>query len=539
MRLPAWILGLVLPLVALAITPLLIVGASWLDPQTATWQHLLAHVLPDVVRNTAVLAFGVGLGVGVLGVGLAGLTSLCNFPGRSFFASALVFPLAFPTYVLAFVYVGLLDFSGPVQEFLRAFLGIETGFSFIRSTAGAVLVFSLALYPYVYLLARQAFISQGMQSLQAAQTLGLSRGAAVVKLAIPMARPWIIAGISLALMEVLADFGAVAIFNVDTFTTAIFKTWMGMFNLSTASQLASLLTLMVLLTLALEQRTRRYKRYVHNTRNSPALRISLNGLHAWLASGFCGLVLLLAFVIPMLQLLFWAVQSASTDLDPRYWGFVWHTLALSGLTAVLVLIAALALVLAQRHAQGRSWPASWVMPLVRTANLGYAMPGMVLAVGLYIPIAWLDKHWLPWAQASGWQHAPTLKATILVLALALMVRFLAVGFNPLQSAMERISSHQEQAARTLGLNTWKSLWRVHLPLLRPGIWTGFLLVFVEVMKEMPITLMTRPFGWDTLAVRVFEMTSEGMWERAALPAVWIVAVSLLPILLIIRESEHT
>ena len=538
MRLPVWIWVVVLPLVGITLAPLLVVGASWIDPQPEVWQHLASYVLPDVLLNTAILVLCVGGGVAVLGVGLAWVTVMCDFPGRAWLAPALVLPLAFPAYVLAFVHVGLMDFSGPIQTALRMLLGSQFSIPAVRSTAGASVVFCLAMYPYVYLLARQAFMTQGMQSVQAAQTLGLSRVQAFWRVSIPMARPWIVAGVSLALMEVLADFGTVAIFNVDTFTTTIYKTWMGLFNLSAASQLASLLALTVLVLMGVEHSARARKRYGGDTRSTRGLRIPLRGAKAWLATMTCTIVLLVAFVVPMVQLLVWAFQVAEQDMDARYWGFVWHSLLLAALSAALVLTAALALGYAQRQAHGKRWPGPWIEPLVRTANLGYAVPGMVLAVGLFIPLAWLDTYWLAWAHAQGWANAPTLKGTVLVMALALAIRFMAVGFQPIASAMQRITPHQEQAARTLGLGHWASLWRLHLPLLRPGLLAATLLVFVEVMKEMPITLLTRPFGWDTLAVRIYEMTSEGMWDRAALPAVWVVAASLLPIALLMRESEQ-
>lgn len=538
MRPAPWTLAVVLPLVALTLVPLLVVAASWLDPQPQIWQHLRSHVLPDVLVNTAVLSLAVGMGVVVLGVGLAWLTAACEFPGRAFFAPALVLPLAFPSYVLAFVHVGLMDYSGPVQTTLRELTGAAIALPPVRSTAGAAIVFCLALYPYVYLLARQAFLTQGAQCMQAGQSLGLSRTQAFWRVAIPMARPWTIAGMSLALMEMLADFGTVSIFNVDTFTTAIYKTWLGMFNLSAASQLASLLALVVLIVMGMEQSARSSKRYASSTHTSRTQRVTLQGGRAMLATLACTVVLLTAFVVPMVQLLVWAAHAATDDMDKRYWGFVWHSIMLASMSAMTVLAAALALAYAQRQAQGKSWPGPWIAPLVRTANLGYAVPGMVLAVGLFVPLAWLDARWFGWARAHGWDDAPTLSGGILVMVLALAIRFMAVGFGPLQSAMERITTHQEQAARTLGLGTWSSLWRLHIPLLRPGVLAACLLVFVEVMKEMPITLMTRPFGWDTLAVRIFEMTSEGMWDRAALPAVWVVLVSLFPIILLMRKIDY-
>jgi iron(III) transport system permease protein len=345
------------------------------------------------------------------------------------------------------------------------------------------------------------------------------------------------AGASLALMELLADFGTVSIFNVDTFTTAIYKTWLGMFDLAVASQLASLLAGVVLLLLLMEKRARGRRRFAQGGQASAALgayRIQLKSHQAWLASAWCALVWLAAFAVPVLQLLVWAWQSAAQDLDARYWAFVWHTVLLASLTAGLVVLAGLWLAYVQRLQPGRR-----VGAMVSVATMGYALPGMVLSIGLFIPIAWFDQQLADLAQVLGWATPVLLKGSMVVMLLALAARFMAVGFEPVQAVMQRITPHQEQAARGLGLGRWQVLRRLFVPLLRPGLFSALLLVFVEVMKEMPITLMTRPFGWDTLAVRVFEMTSEGMWERAALPSLCIVLVGLIPVVLLVKESESS
>lgn len=523
---PAWSL---LPVALLTVVPLAVVLASWLQPQPDVWQHLLGFVLPAVLKNTVWMACGVALMTAALGISLAWLTAVCDFPGRRFFAWALVLPLALPGYVLASVMVGLLDYSGPLQTAGRAAFGAGFALPPVRSVGGAILVFGLVLYPYVYLLARQAFLTQGQRSLEAAQTLGLSRVRAFFRVALPMSRPWWAAGISLALMEMLADFGTVAIFNVDTFTTAIYKAWLSLFNLTVASQLASLLALAVLLLVWFEQRERSHRRYAGG---SELQRIRLRGGLRALAPLWCALVLLLAFAVPVAQLLAWSVEVVRSDWDARYWGFIGHSLMLSALAALLVVACGLWVAYAQRQHPGRL--TQWG---VRVSMLGYALPGMLLSVGLFLPIAWLDIHLQPVWNALGVQPAPVLKGTLAVMLLALAARFLAVGFEPMQAAMQRITPSQEQAARSLGLGRWQVLRRLFVPLLRSGWLGASLLVFVEVMKEMPITLMTRPFGWDTLAVRVFEMSSEGMWERAALPSLCIVAAGLLPVLLLVRASE--
>ncbi len=526
---PPWSL---LPIVLLTVAPLLVVAASWLQPQPEVWAHLHEFVLPRVLTNTLWIAIGVALLTALLGISLAWLTAVCEFPGRRVFAWVLVLPLALPGYVLASVMVGLLDYSGPLQTGLRALLGPATTLPPIRSVGGAILVFGLVLYPYVYLLARQAFLTQGQRSIEAAQTLGLPRVRAFFRVVLPMSRPWWAAGISLALMETLADFGTVAIFNVDTFTTAIYKAWLSLFNLPVASQLASLLALAVLLLTWFELRERGQRRYSSHAAGKSASRIPLRGTARLLATGWCALVLLLSFVMPVVQLLIWTLGVLMHDWDARYWEFIGHSLLLSALSAVLVVTCGLWIAYVQRQHPGRLTALA-----VRLSTLGYALPGMLLSVGLFVPVAWLDSQLLPIWNAIGVQPAPLLKGTLAVMLVALAARFMAVGFEPMQAAMERVTPSQEQAARSLGLGRWQMLRRLFVPMLRSGWLGASLLVFVEVMKEMPITLMTRPFGWDTLAVRVFEMSSEGMWERAALPSLCIVVVGLLPVLLLVRATE--
>jgi iron(III) transport system permease protein len=439
-------------------------------------------------------------------------------------------PLAMPAYVLAFVLVGLLDYAGPIQTWLRESLGYNGWFPGIRSTGGVMLTLTLALYPYVYLLARAAFLSQGRRAMEAAQTLGMSRRRAFWRVALPMARPWLAGGLMLALMESLADFGTVAIFNFDTFTTTIYKAWFALFNLPAAAQLASLLVLFVLMLAWLEGRNRRAQRFhVKGGQGNP---IVLHGWRRWGATGICLTVLLLAFGVPVLQLLRWTIKVWAEDVDERYWGFVLHSLMLSGMTAVIV--AAMALLLTHLARRFVDPATRW---LKRLAILGYAVPGTVLAVGVFIPIAWLDNYLIEAANALGSPSTQILKGTLAVMLLALAARFLAVGHQPVDAAMQRITRNQEDAARSLGISGRALLWRLHLPMLRRGILSAMLLVFVETLKEMPITLMTRPFGWDTLAVRVYEMTSEGMWENAALPSMFIVLAGMLPVLFLIRETE--
>jgi len=512
--------------------PILVVALAWLTPAGDVWRHLVHTVLGELLRHTAVLMFGVGLGVFVLGAGLAWLVAMCEFPGRRVFDWALMLPLAVPAYVLAFVAVALLDFSGPVQGMLRTVFGSSAWFPPIRSAGGVIGVMVLAFYPYVYMLARAAFLAQGRRMLETGRVYGLTPWAAFVRVALPMARPALAAGVALALMEALADFGAVAVFNYDTFTTAIYKAWQGLFSLSAAAQLASLLLLFVALALIGERQMRGRARYHIALRQERVERYRLAGSRAWLATAACSIVLLLAFVIPVGQLLRWVWSAARTDLDARYLRFFFNTVFLGAAAAVVTTFCALLLAYTYRLKPDR-----WVAGAVRFATLGYALPGSVLAVGIMLSFVWLDQRLAQALQAGlGIAAGPLLTGTLVALLLAYGVRFMAVAYGPIDSSFERIKPSLWQAARSLGASNREILWRVSIPLLRSGLLSAGLLVFVEVMKEMPATLLLRPFGWDTLATRVFEMTSEGQWERAALPAVTLVLAGLIPVVMLVRRS---
>ena len=516
--------------------PVAVVFSSWLAPATDIWRHFAAYVLGDLLRNTFWLALGVGLGTLLVGVSLAWLTTMCEFPGRRVFAWALMLPLALPTYVLAFVSRGLFDYTGPVQTALRSWSGAaDLWFPRIQSTGGVITVLTLALYPYVYLITRNAFRTQGVRMMEVAQSLGHGHVSGFFRVALPMARPWIAGGLALVLMETLADFGAVAIFNYDTFTTAIYKAWYSLFSLPAAAQLASML-LLIVLALVLTEAVLRPRRRYHTARpGAPGRRIVLSRRLAAFAFFYCAAILALAFVLPMGQLLLWAYEVLPHDLDGRYLDFLGHTLTLALAAAALTAAAALILVYAVRHNSGGAMRA-----VTRVATLGYAVPGAVLAVGIFIPVAWLDNQLILLARGLFARDVGLLiQGTILIMLLAYVSRFLAVAHNPIEAAMHRVAPHIDEAARGLGLGRLATVWRVHLPMLRGGLFTAVILVFVEVMKEMPITLMLRPFGWDTLAVRIFEMTSEGEWRRAALPAVALVLAGLIPIALLLRRADRT
>ncbi|GAA6167925.1 ABC transporter permease [Sessilibacter corallicola] len=514
---------------ALVILPLSVIVLSWLTPEPEIWAHLLDTQLARLLKNTAVLMVGVGAVVAVIGVALAWLVAACEFPGRKWLDWGLMLPLAIPPYVLAFVFLGLLDYAGPINTWLRETVGLARGIGDVRTAPGVIVVMSLVLYPYVYMLARSAFVGQGRELMDAARSLGASPARAFFKVALPMARPAIAAGMALALMETLADFGAVSVFNFDTFTTAIYKSWFGFFSLPAAAQLASLLLLFVLLGVWAEQQARSRGR--NQSRRAQYDRYRLTGVKAFAATGFCALIFLIAFAIPIGQLVVWTLGHLN-DIDSRYWGFVKNSLVLAVLAAVTSVFLALLVGYGRRQS-----PVNGLSFWMRIASLGYALPGSVLAVGILLVFTLLENNLL--APVKNWLGLnQILVGSLAALILAYVIRFFSVAVGPVQSSLDMIRPSYQEVAQTLGVGKFQILRQVYLPLLRPGLLTAALLVLVDTLKEMPATLILRPFGWDTLAVRVFEMTAEGQWQRAALPAVTLVLVSIIPVVMMIRRSNR-
>ncbi|MGK0498471.1 MAG: iron(III) transport system permease protein [Oceanicoccus sp.] len=531
------LLNLLLKIIALltvlmVLAPLLVILWSWASDQGAVWQHLIDTQLTRLLRNTLVLVVGVAIGVSILGVSLAWLTVMCEFPGRRWLDWALMLPLAMPAYVLAFVVLGAFDFTGPLQQGLHGWLGESYSYVDVRHELVVIAVLVLVFYPYVYMLARSAFLAQGSDQLEAARVLGASRWQAFFRIALPMARPAIVAGVSLALMETLADFGTVAVFNYDTFTTAIYKAWFGLFNLAAAAQLASLLLLFVALALMAEKQSRGQRSYTQSAGNQ--VRHRLSKLQSLLALCYCGAVLLVAFILPVVQLLQWVLADGLAAIDRRFWDLLWHTVSL-GLSAASITVAlALVLAFSRRNSRGVG------RHFYDLATLGYALPGSVLAVGIMLSFAYIDRQFMvPLLTLLGAEPRQLLVGSVFALLVAYWVRFLAVANGPIDSSLQRINQSIPEVAATLGVTGLPLLWRVYLPMLAPGLLTAGVLVLVDVMKEMPATLLLRPFGWDTLAVRIYEMTSEGEWQRAALPAVSLVAVGLIPVVLAVRQSAQS
>lgn len=518
--------GIVALLVA---SPLLVVVSSLATPSLDIWRHLWQTQLVELIWNTVKLMFGVGAGVFILGTGLAWLVTRYRFPGRGIFEWLLILPLAMPTYVIGFVFLAIFDYTGPIQTWLRAIFGSEVWFPEIKSYGGVTLVMSLVLYPYVYMLARTAFLEQATATLEAARSLGVGPSGLFLRVALPLARPSIIAGMSFALMEALADFGTVAIFGYHTFTVAIYRVWFGMFDRPAATQIASLLMLFTFgLYLLVRAGRGRVRFYQTQGTVRPYLPRRLRGWKALAATGTTSLLVGISFVLPVIQLAVWVVGQLGAD--HRYAELLSNTLVLGVTTALLALAAAVVVAYGLRLSHSQA-----VAAFAGVASMGYALPGSVIAVGVLAPLAFFDHTLDVFLQRTvGISSGLLLTGSMVGLVFAYLVRFLAVGFQTVEASLTKITPNMDMAGLSLGSSTGRVLWRIHLPLIRRGLIAALVLVFVDVMKEMPATLLLRPFGYDTLAVRVWQFTSESLWDSAALPALTIVVAGILPVVVLVK-----
>jgi len=526
---------------ALILLPVIVIASYALQADGALWQHLLDTVLNEYLVNSLLLLLGVGVGVLLLGVPTAWLTSMCSFPGRRWLSWALLLPLAMPAYIIAYTYTGLLDFAGPVQTWIRDLTGLGYGdywFFEIRSLGGAIVMMSLVLYPYVYLMARAAFLEQSLSSIEVGCSLGYSRWRAMWSLALPMARPAIITGLSLALMETLADYGTVQYFGVSTFTTGIFRTFYGYGDTAAAAQLAASLLAFVMLLVLLERYSRRRARY-HSAAESRARAdlIPLMGSKAFMAVVLCTAPLMFGFIIPVTQLLLWAVFEA----ESLGWDFVslaWNSFSLSFLAAIIVVALAIILSYAKR-----TKPIKPVRTVIAMAGFGYALPGTIIAIGVLIPLAWADHSLIALFENFGWDNPGLiLSGSLVALLFAYTVRFLAVALGSVQSGLEKIKPSLDHAGRSMGHSPLAILRKIHVPLMRTSILTAVLIVFVDVLKELPATLILRPFNFNTMAVRAYELASDERLVDAAPASIMIVLVGLIPVLMlhasIARRRPH-
>lgn len=526
-----WMLPAVLAALVLAIPLLAVIGASVM-PAGEVWRHLSETLLATYVANSLLLMVLVGVLSLLFGVSCAWLITACRFPGHKTLSWMLVLPLAAPAYVVAYAYTDLLEVSGPLQSGLRVLLGLdvqEWQFAGIRSLPGAAVLLSLVLYPYVYLLARAGFSAGSGAQFEAARTLGHSPFAAFRRVALPAARPAIAAGLALVLMETLADFGVVDYFAVPTFSTGIYRTWIGLGDRAAAMRLAGLMLLFVLVLVTLEGLSRRGQPHAGDYRQ--VVRLRLEGWRAAAATTCCLLPVLLGFLVPVGMLLWHKLRSGGDQLFGRgFFDYLANSVSVSLTAAVIATLLALLLGYTQRLRQDT---ASGV--LIRVATLGYALPGMLLAIGLLGPLGFLDRSLTEWLrETTAYGGGLLLSGTTAILVYAYVCRFLTVSFNSVQSGLEAISPAMDAAARSLGANPGGVVRRVHLPMLSPSLSAAALLVFVDVMRELPATLMLRPFNFDTLATRVYRLASDERLGEASTAALCIVLVGIVPVLLINR-----
>lgn len=528
MRLAAWSFA------ALCLLPIVAVILTALGADGTRWAALIDSVLPGYIWNTLQLVFWVAIGTGIIGTGAAWLVTNCRFPGQRFFEFALAMPLAFPAYVLAYAYTNLLDHPGPVQSTLRAVFNLgprDYWFPEIRSLGGAAAMLTFVLYPYVYLLARTAFLQQSASAYQAARMLGRGPWGAFKSVSLPMARPAIAAGVTLALMETIADFGTVAHFNVQTFATGIYRAWFAMGDRGMATQLALCLLGAALLLAVIERMERgAAQRFPAGKKNDGMTPQRLYGMRAFGAIVFCTIPVAVGFFIPGVMLLSMALESEQSFLNSRYLGFVANSLTLASIAAVVTVIGALLIAYCARMTPGIASRSAKLL-----AGIGYAIPGGVIAVGLLVPFASLDNWLDAFARSQfGFSTGLLFTGSIGLLIVAYLVRFMAAALGSVDAGLGNIKPSLDDAARSLGRTENRMLANVHIPLISGSLLTALLIVFVDVMKELPATLIMRPFNFDTLAVQAYRLASDERLEQAAVPSLVIVALGTVPVLLLCR-----
>ncbi len=530
---------LVIIIAALISIPVLFVFSSVFSDSSEVLSHLVDTVLKDYLTNSFWLMIGVSIGVFVIGVGTAWLVTMCKFPGSSIFEWALLLPMAAPAYLLAYTYTNFLGYFGSLQTFLREIFNWSSvddyWFPNIRSLPGAIAMFILVLYPYVYLLTRVAFLEQSTRTLEASRSLGCNPWRSFFTIALPLARPAIISGVALTLMETLSDFGTVEYFGVTTFTTGIYRTWFGRDERVAAAQLAAMLMLFILALIILERWSRRQAQYYQTSNNyQQPSRYQLSPIKSFLAIFACIFPIILGFLLPCGLLLQMTIANLEETLDNNFWDLASHSFILAVITAIIGVIFSVIMAYGQRLN-----PSLGMLLGVRIAAMGYAIPGSVIAVGIMIPIGRLDNAIDEFMTANfGISTGLILSGTIVALVFAYLVRFLAVSFGAVESSLGKIKPSLDDAARSLGYNPTTTLIKVHTPLMWGGLLTAAMLVFVDVMKELPATLVIRPFNFDTLAVRVYQYASDERLIEASAPALAIVLVGMIPVILLSWKIAH-
>lgn len=520
--------------------PIFVICFSFFYWDSSVWQHLSSTVLPKYISNSLILAFGVGLGATFLGTYLAWLVVSFNFFGRKLIQWFVLLPLAMPAYIIAYTYTGLLDFAGPLQTFLRDTFNLspqEYWFPEIRSLSGAIIMMSLVLYPYVYILARTAFAEQSQKYREVSEIAGVSGVRHFFKVALPLARPAIMTGAALAMMEALADFGTVEYFGVSTFTTGIYRTWFGMGDINAASQLSGFLCLFVFLLIIIEKMSRRDAQNYSSRQGQSAEAKPVKGIAAAFILIACSLPVLFGFVIPFLQLAVWVLSytnlgSLSTVLTD-YPDYVMNSALLAAVGAVVIVTMALLFSYAKRLN-----PSKAVSGFIQFVSLGYALPGTVIAIGVLVPLGWIDIKLNVFTNSwFDFQPGLVFSGTVFALIFAYAIRFMSVALNNTEAGIGRIKPNMDEASKVLGDTVWQRLVRIHIPLLKASLLSAGLLVFVDILKELPATLVLRPFNFNTLAVKAFELASDERLIDAALPSITIVLVGIIPVILLTKTLD--
>ncbi len=529
--------GLITAIVALPVMSVVLLAFF---PDENIWPHLMDTTLPRYLATTLKLMLGVGMLTLAIGLSSAWAVTMCEFPGRKIFEWAMLLPFAIPAYVIAYVYTSLLDYPGPVQSTLRSWMGWESAadywFPHIRSLEGAILMIGLVLYPYVYLLARAAFLEQSPSLFAVSRSLGHSALSTFFRVVLPIARPAIAVGLSLVLMETLNDFGTVDFFAVQTLTAGLFDTWMNLGNLGGAAQIATIMLMFVVILVTLERYSRRrQQQYAGRDNREPIQRFTMSFPRQMVCLAVCVLPLLFGFVIPAFTLGLYAWEYFDTSWNPDFLENTLNSLFLSGTAALTTLLIGITLAYSRRLHNTRK-----MQVLMRLSSLGYAMPGAVLAVGVIVPLAGFDN-WLDTLMRDhfGISTGLLLSGSAFALVFAYTVRFLAVSAGSVESALQKITPSMDMASRSLGHSPGKTLVKVHLPMLRGTLLTAALVVFVDCMKELPATLILRPFNFETLATYVYQFASDERLYHSALPSLIIVLAGIVPIILMSRSISNS
>lgn len=533
-----WLSIAVYIVAAIVLTPLLIVATSIFSIDTELWGHLLDTVFTEYVVNSLILALGVGLGTIMIGTYLAYIMVNFSFWGKSVLSWLVLLPLAMPAYIIAYTYTGLLDFSGPLQTMLRETFGwqrAEYWFWDIRSMSGAIVMMILVLYPYVYILARSAFSEQSYSFSKVSQLAGYSRFEHVKRVSLPLARPAILTGASLAMMESLADYGTVAYFGINTFSTGIFRTWFGMGSVQGAAQLSTVLCVFVLVLLVLEKHSRKDASRYQSRQAALVKPKQLSGGAGFAIFALCILPAVFGFIIPFMQLAIWSFEFAEVGDMADFLSLIQNSLSLAALGASIIVLFAVLVSYCKRI--GEQSPSKMPIKSVEQAlSLGYALPGIVIAVGVLIMAGWTDRQ-INVMTMAWFDYRPGLVISggMAILIFAYAVRFISVALQNTETGFMRVPPKLDQAALSLSGSYRHLLAKVQIPLLSASLISALLLVFVDILKELPATLVLRPFNFNTLAVRAYELASDERLIDAALPAITIVLVGLLPVILLTRQ----